>query len=240
MLTLQQLWQMEMDQLRIEQGKEPDQDFWRWSPKDIIEFDKMLKVAHRLAAAEILDSESREEHSHNSFAEAGSGIGTKLYWAKNNYALTEYGYEISEEYVSQAHELGVQCEIRDLSDMDNQPSWSAFDIVYISRPFKDDMLEARWERIVHDMMRPGATLIASFAAVKPYTWPCYYRKPFSGVWIKPVPGKAYTPSTAATMSSTYGVRPHMPKTTYELNRERHIAEMLRNGPVTLAEIPPAR
>jgi len=180
-LTLEELHKMEMAQLLKErETTEPDPVIWRWSPLEIAEFDIMLSVAYDYF---------HETDSHSpgpiSLAEAGSGIGTKLYLAKHKYRLAEYGYEINPDYIAKAKALDVQCELRDLGDLDNQPIWSAFDIVYIARPFKNDIFEAKWERSVHDAMRPGSVLIAAFAGVKPYSWECFYRRPFRGVWAKP-------------------------------------------------------
>jgi hypothetical protein len=180
-ISLDQLFTMEMDQLRREQGRTPDPDLWRWSPLDIREFDIMLHVALNV----IQQSPPREL----SFAEAGSGIGTKLYLARHKYGLAETGYEINEDYLARSAELGVNAIKRDLGDPGNQPDWAAFDLVYIARPFKDDAVEADWERSVMAAMRPGGRLISAFAAVKPYDWPCYYRRSFRGVWIKPETGQ---------------------------------------------------
>lgn len=117
------------------------------------------------------------------FAEAGCGIGTKLYLAKMYFGLKETGYEISTEYLRQCGELGVNAFRWDLREKD--PPWSHFDIVYISRPFKADDAEVAWETSVMEAMRPGTVLISAFTAVKPYSWPCHYRAPFRGVWLKP-------------------------------------------------------
>jgi len=117
-----------------------------------------------------------------SYAEAGSGIGTKLYLAKNYFNLDEMGYEINEEYLAKARELGVHAEQCDLRT--ETPPWAKFNIVYVARPFKDDEYEADWERSVMDSMADGAVYMAAYAAVKPYGWACYYRAPFRGVWVK--------------------------------------------------------
>jgi hypothetical protein len=133
-----------------------------------------------------------------SFVEAGCGIGTKLYLAKHRFDMIEVGYEINDEYLTSCHQLGVHAEKRDLADEYNPPIWAAFDIVYIARPFKDDLREAQWERSVHADMRPGSVLVSAFAAVKPYDWLCFYRRPFQGIWVKPEPGVYTDPVTAAS------------------------------------------
>jgi hypothetical protein len=178
--TLKRLFDMEMSQLAKEHGREPDPDRWRWSPSDIRDWAEMLDVAVKYY-------KRTDSHSIGpiSFWEAGSGIGTKLVWAKQQ-GLIEYGFELFEDYVAAAKELGVQCEIRDLSNLDNQPSWEVPDIVFTARPFKDDVFEVKWENLVQDMMRPGAVLMSTFTARKPRSWPCLYRVGFRGVWVKPV------------------------------------------------------
>lgn len=186
MYTLLELWQMEMDQLRLEQGTDPDPDIWRWSPFDIKEFDKMLSIAWQLAIESNIRLRGQENALRKlSIVESGSGIGTKLWWAKNHFDLIEVGYEINDDYLAKSAKLEVHAEKRDLADMDNQPIWAAFDIVYLSRPFKDDVREATWERSVMTDMRPGAVLMSAFSAVKPRDWACFYRAPFRGVWLKP-------------------------------------------------------
>jgi hypothetical protein len=184
MYTLEDLHSMEMTQLNKEHGREPDPDMWRWSPYDIRHFDEMLTVAVQLAINEAV--RLGQPLRQLSFVEAGSGIGTKLYWVKNKYGLIEVGYEINDEYLALSAELDVHAEKRDLRDMDNPPVWAAFDIVYLARPFKDDLFEYQWEESVHKDMRIGAVLMATFASVKPYKWPCYFRAPWRGVWQKPI------------------------------------------------------
>jgi len=178
--TLNELFKEEMRQLSRERGRDPDPAYWRWSPSDIRIWAQMLEVA--------IDYFKRtDSHSKGpiSIWEAGSGIGTKLAWAKHR-GLTEYGFELFDYYIAAAKELGVACEQRDLSDLDNQPSWEVPDIVFTARPFKDDLLENRWEKLVQDQMRPGAVLISTFTSKKPYGWTVLYRATFRGVWVKPV------------------------------------------------------
>jgi hypothetical protein len=184
MYTLEELHDMEMTQLNKEHGRIPDPDMWRWSPYDIRQFDEMLAVAVQLAINEAV--RLGQPLRQLSITEAGSGIGTKLYWAKNKYGLIEVGYEINDEYLALSAELDVHTEKRDLRDMDNPPVWAAFDIVYMARPFKDDLFEYQWEEAVMRDMRPGAVLMSTFASVKPYKWFCAFRAPWRGVWQKPI------------------------------------------------------
>jgi hypothetical protein len=192
--TLEQLFKLEMAQLEMEHGRKPDPEVWRWSPSDIRDWAEMLNVAIKyLMKQEMPGPDKRHARPGDymysnpviSIWEAGSGIGTKLCWAKQQ-GLIEYGFELFEDYIAIARELGVQCEQRDLSDLDNQPSWEVPDIVFTARPFKDDLFEVKWENLVQEQMRPGAVLMSTFTARKPYGWPCLYRVGFRGVWVKPV------------------------------------------------------
>lgn len=180
--SLDELFDMEMAQLHREHGREPDPDSWRWSPSDIRVWDEMLRAANSY-----LDKQNSHQPRQFSIWEAGSGIGTKLYRAKNHYGMIEYGFEKFDYYIEAARKLDVQCEQRDLSDLDNQPSWEVPDIVFTARPFKDEFFEDKWEKLVQDQMRPGAVLISTFTARKPYGWLTLYRATFRGVWVKPVP-----------------------------------------------------
>lgn len=174
-LTLKELWQKELAQLAQErETTDPDPDMWRWSPLEIAEFARMLDVARGLAVAGLRKLR---------FAEAGCGIGTKLYMARHHFDMEEMGYEINDEYLAQCRELkvtAVKCDLRV-----NKPPWEKFDIVYLSRPFKSDKYEVEWEWEVLNAMRPGSVLMSAYAAVKPRKWPCYYHRPFRGVWVKP-------------------------------------------------------
>lgn len=180
---LRKLWDLEMEQLQKERGKDPDPEMWRWSPLDITEYDRMLNIAYHIAIGHNVFR--RQGLRKIRLVEAGSGIGTKLYLATQKYGLDATGYEINEEYIRRARELfGIETEQRDLRKPPF-PEWDKFDIVYLARPFKDDDEEGRWEREVQEAMRPGAILIMGFSSLKPYGWPCYYRFPFHGVWVKP-------------------------------------------------------
>ena len=179
---------MELAALVQEHGSVPDPDLWRWSPLELAEFDRMLHVARAWAMS--------PANTRLRFAEAGSGIGTKLYLARNYYQMDELGFEISDEYLAKSRALGVRAEKCDLRT--EVPPWDRFDIVYLSRPFKDDDAEVLWEQSVIQAMRPGAVLISAYAAVKPYTWDCRYRRPFRGVWVKPEATQAIGIQRSAT------------------------------------------
>lgn len=175
-----QLEQYEADWTRQEYEREPDPALWRWAPTPLPKVREMfatVDMCHALAELEI-----------PRFFDAGCGIGTKMFLAEQEYGWRTVGWDLYEDYVSFARNtLRQHASVHDLRK--ESPHWHAYDIVMISRPFKDDEEEERWEREVHDAMRPGAVLIASFAAVKPYRWRWLYRAPWRLAAVKPLPGE---------------------------------------------------
>jgi hypothetical protein len=164
---------MELEQLYKErETTDPDPEMWRWSPLELSEFDKMLTIAIKLLPIGDIK-----------FCEAGCGIGTKLYLAKNYFNLSATGFEISPDYLAKAWQLDVDARYMDFRDQ--APPWEEFDIVYIARPFKEDATEVAFEKSAQDGMHPGAVLVTAYTSDKPYSWPCYYRAPFRGIWQKP-------------------------------------------------------
>jgi SAM-dependent methyltransferase len=205
-LSLDELAALEYKQVAQErETTDPDPELWRWSPLELPVFAHMLVVACSLAS----DGLRRLR-----FAEAGCGIGTKLYLAKYYHNLDETGYEINDEYLERCRELGVRAEKCDLRT--ETPPWEKFDIVYMARPFKSDesdtvnpdAAEIEWERGVMRRMRRGGVLVSAYAAVKPYGWPCYYRAAYRGVWVKPKSEPVYD---ARISRETAGSDPLVPE-----------------------------
>lgn len=177
--TMEHLEEIEAEWLAMERRREPDPDLWRWSPTPLPKFVDMLGVASM--CREIMDLDRKPR-----FFEAGCGVGTKLVVAKQ-FGLEELGWELFPEYVEQARALGVNVEQHDLRQ--DEPDWGSFDIVFLSRPFKDDEENRQFEQRAMDAMRPGAVLMSSFAGVKPYGWRWLYKGPWRVVAVKPVPGE---------------------------------------------------
>jgi SAM-dependent methyltransferase len=177
-MTLEELEELEAKWLRRNYLEEPDPNLWKWAPTPLPKFMEMIAYATMVRDIVELDRQPR-------FFEAGCGIGTKLYIAKHEFGLEELGWELFPEYVEQAVAIGVNAQQHDLRA--EEPAWADFDIIFISRPFKDDMEEHEWELRVQEGMRPGAVLIACYAAVKPYTWRWVYKGPWRIVAVKPLP-----------------------------------------------------
>jgi hypothetical protein len=174
MFSKPELWKMELEQLYLErETTDPDPEMWRWSPLELAEFERMLIIAKSCLAG-IGDLK---------FVEAGCGIGTKLYLASMYYKLEAVGYEISQDYLEKAKRLNVDARYMDFREQ--SPPWNEYDIVYVARPFKEDSVEVAFEDSVREAMSPGSVYISAYTSVKPYSWPCFYRAPFRGVWQKP-------------------------------------------------------
>lgn len=173
---------LEAKWVSIERKQEPDSQFWRWSPTPL------PKVREMMATVDMYREITKLERAPR-FFDAGCGIGTKMALAEEMFVWEANGVDLYEEYINVArNELGLEFAwVGDLRR--NEPPWSVYDIVMISRPFKDDEEEEAWERKVHASMRPGAVLIATHAAVKPYSWRWLYRAPWRIVAVKPLPGE---------------------------------------------------
>jgi hypothetical protein len=159
---------------------EPDPDLWKWAPTPLPRFMEMM--AYATMTREILELDHQPR-----FFEAGCGVGTKLYIAKYQFGLDELGWEIFPEYVKAAMSLGVNVEQHDLRA--EEPDWRSYDIIFVSRPFKDEDEETALETRIQHNMHPGAVLIASYAAVKPYSWRWLYKGSWRIVAVKPLPGE---------------------------------------------------
>jgi SAM-dependent methyltransferase len=165
---------MELEQVTHErETTDPDPEMWRWSPLELTEFDHMLTIARQLFKG----------LRNLKFCEAGCGIGTKLYLAERYFDMEAVGFEISHDYLEKAAALGVDARYMDFRE--EHPNWSEYDIVYIGRPFKTDEAESAFEASVQEAMRHGSVLMMCWTSNKPYSWPCFYRAPFRGVWRKP-------------------------------------------------------
>ena len=163
-------------------GQGDAEDHYGWSPLPLPKFTDLMNISQQYLP------------SNPFFLEAGCGIGTKLYLARENYGCWEYGFDINADFVKFAREiLGVRAYVGSVQDM----PYDKADVVYIARPYKDDAKEVEYEKMVHSRVRNGAILIAAYAAVKP-EWHCLFRLGQHGAWKKtddgqPVPRKPLPP-----------------------------------------------
>jgi SAM-dependent methyltransferase len=149
------------------------EDHYGWSPLPLRKFIELMNICQQYLPP------------HAIFLEAGCGIGTKLYVAREMYDMWEYGFDINADFIDHAkNAFGVRAYVGSVLDM----PYDLADVSYIARPYKDNSKEVEYERLVHHRIRNGAILIAAYAAVKP-EWHCLFRLGQHGAWKKPDDGK---------------------------------------------------
>jgi trans-aconitate methyltransferase len=146
-LTLAQIAQLEQDWVGRVQVDQPDV-YFDWQPFPADRFTALLEGCLPAVPA-----------GSRSFLDAGCGIGTKQLIAAG-YGLSTYGIDRVPEYLEQAHQLGVSAELADARDY---TGYGGYGVVYVNHPLRCDpgcddeaVLEAR----IHELMAPGAVLIA--------------------------------------------------------------------------------
>jgi SAM-dependent methyltransferase len=155
---------------------------WDWQPYPLESFIDMAKVVADAFPAGVVPT----------FLDPGCGIGTKVFVAKELFGWEACGFDIVPEYINAGHEkLDLNSHVA-LGDVDMFRHYDIFDIVYLSRPFRDDKREYAYECKVQEAMKPGAFLISGWAGAKPH-WKLYYRGPWKGVWRKPYVGEVIEP-----------------------------------------------
>jgi len=130
------------------------------------------------------------------FLDAGCGIGSKVWVAQNEFGLDAYGIDIVDEYLSQAHSIGVRAGFADIRDYQ---AFGEYDIIYYYGPFREYGEQAAFETRLHAEMKPGALLMTVLAAVKPYSWEQVFRRPWQGIWRKPDNGGQRVPRRRAPL-----------------------------------------
>jgi SAM-dependent methyltransferase len=157
-------------------------DTWDWQPYPLEAFIDMCRVVAEAFPVGVTPS----------FLDPGCGIGTKVYVAKMVFGWEATGFDIVPEYIKVAHdELGLIHQTV-TGNVDDPHPYGLFDIVWLSRPFRDDKREFAYEQRVQNEMKPGAFLISGWSGAKPQ-WEMYYRAPWRGVWRKPLSGEKVEP-----------------------------------------------
>src|ERR1700722_393906 len=105
---------------------------WDWQPYSLESFITMCRVV----------ADAYPPGVTPSFLDPGCGIGTKVYVAKTVFGWEATGFDIVPEYIDVArNKLGLKPDSADLGDVDTFKHYDLFDIVYLSRPFRDDKRE---------------------------------------------------------------------------------------------------
>jgi trans-aconitate methyltransferase len=121
-----------------------DDRFTPWMPSDAAQFLVLL-------------IESMTEAPGDRFLEVGCGPGTKMLLAQNLFGLQVSGFDRIPEYIAAAREQGLDAEVADALAYDR---YDQFDIVFLNRPCRDQVLERALERQVWSKMRRGSVLLA--------------------------------------------------------------------------------
>lgn len=191
-MTPAEIAQLEQDWVGRVQVGQPDV-YFDWQPFPADRFTALLEGCLPAVPA-----------GSQSFLDVGCGIGTKQLIAAG-YGLSTYGIDRVPEYLAEAAQLGVSAELADARDY---TGYGGYGVVYVNHPLRCDpgcddeaVLEAR----IHELMAPGAVLIAVNYAYAPLcrahlpgqpctdacpldssAWPVIARiGPWGAAWMKP-------------------------------------------------------
>lgn len=128
--------------------------FYGWAPYDLGTFGQLVGIAAEVA-------------SGCRFVDAGCGIGTKCL-AASAFGLPAHGIDRVPQYVEAARRYGVSAEVADVRDWGR---YGEFDIVYVSHPLRDVLVEAAFEEWLFGQMKPGAVFVSPRVAARaPVDW----------------------------------------------------------------------
>jgi SAM-dependent methyltransferase len=96
------------------------------------------------------------EMTSPSFLDVGCGPGTKMLLASHFYGLDASGIEISPEMAKEAEKHGAVFWGDALQAAPG--AYTGTDLIWLYRPFRDQLLEEQLEARVMDEMKPGAIL----------------------------------------------------------------------------------
>jgi SAM-dependent methyltransferase len=136
-------------------GQKPDPVYNPWMPFQMADF---IAIMAECVAA--LDEQPepkylRQKRRTPVFLDVGSGIGTKVLVARELFGLDAYGLEIDKTMHQYARDHGHRASI--LCDaMDGGYFYSQADIIWMYRPFRDEVSQAKLEHKIYEEMKPGA------------------------------------------------------------------------------------
>lgn len=88
------------------------------------------------------------------FLEIGCGIGTKVMLA--DVLFDASGFDIEEEYLDTARKIG--CKKVFAADAMDFEGYGDYDVLYYYAPFKEEVLQKRFENRLYAQMKPGQVL----------------------------------------------------------------------------------
>tara|TARA_Y100000034_G_scaffold129783_1_gene186909 strand:+ start:443 stop:1054 length:612 start_codon:yes stop_codon:yes gene_type:complete len=140
------LHNIECSHLPPEPDDPDEEDRHRWVPFPCGSFVDACIEAFYLSGGEV---------KAKKFLDIGCGIGTKVMLA--DVLFDAHGLELNEEYLRVADLIG--CRNVWQADAMEYVEYGDYDILYFYAPFREDILQNRFERHVYQHMSPGTILI---------------------------------------------------------------------------------
>lgn len=125
-------------------GQKPDPVYNPWMPFQMAEFVALLAEC-------VAYSEGRV------FLDVGSGVGTKVQVAKILFGLEAYGIEYDQDMMVHATGKERTTILADALTCNPEHYWNA-DIIWMYRPFRDSLQQAKLEHRIFELMKPGAII----------------------------------------------------------------------------------
>jgi hypothetical protein len=125
-------------------GQKPDPIHNQWLPYQMADFISLL--AECVAVSE-------GDH----FLDVRSGIGTKLAVARDLFGLSSMGLEREKELFKYAHDSGRATILSGALEANPEHFWVA-DIIWLYRPYRDSLAQAKLEHKIYEEMKTGAII----------------------------------------------------------------------------------
>jgi len=154
-------------------GQKPDPVYNPWMPFQMADFVAIMTEC-------VAQSEGRM------FLDVGSGIGTKLAVAQELFDLEAMGIEYDPVMAGYADDSG---RVTLTCDALKYEGYDRYDIIWMYRPFRDPLSQAKLEHKIYEAMKPGAIIAGAALCAPPHgfeiiidDWEIGCR----GAWKKPL------------------------------------------------------
>jgi hypothetical protein len=127
-------------------GQKPDPVNNSWAPFQMADFISIM--AECVAVSE-----------GNSFLDVGSGIGTKLAVACDLFGLESCGIEVDQVMVEHADDSG---RVTLTCDALAYEGYGDHDIIWLYRPYRDSLAQAKLEHKIYEEMKTGAIVAGAW------------------------------------------------------------------------------
>ena len=133
-------------------GQKPDPIHNPWLPFQMADFIAILAECVAVSEGKV-------------FLDVRSGIGTKLLVASTLFGLDAYGLEIDKELHQYARDNGQRWSVNH-RDTEGEFLYQKADIIWMYRPYRDSLHQAKLEHRIYEEMKTGA-IIAGAGFVNP-------------------------------------------------------------------------